>query len=481
LKNILIVILTMSWLTLTIGCDSSKSSDANSSSSAISSSSTNSFSSSISSEPNIACDTQYSPICASKQVQCIAAPCYSISTTYPNLCEFNKDTTATYIHHGECNTTSISRAITSTDSLVISSEKFGHDLFKRHANNKENLLISPFSIYSALSMLYAGTASDTAKELEDVMYFDQNLSVHNSFKELLAMQTNRANRLNVANSIWPNSNFVLSSKFSKVLQDDYKSSITPLDYSNATSYKTINAWVEDHTEEKIKDLLSPLSSTTKIVLVNAIYFLGNWLTEFDANSTTQAPFYLDGGDSVDVQMMSLETELNVSSNAMFKSVELPYAAKEFSMFIVLPNDGHSISTCLTHLDDIKLEELTSGLSEQNTVLKLPKFKFKWGTKSLKSDLKSLGMKKIFSDSEADFRLLSNVQIGDLFVSDVVHQTFIDVNEAGTEAAAATAIIVETSGDTTPFKLIANRAFIFLIKDNNTGALLFMGVLANPTK
>ncbi len=454
---------------ITVGCGSNSGGSSQNSSSSHSSSSSSSA----------VCTAEYVPICGAKQVQCVTTPCDRVPQTYTNRCEFDKDSDVEFIHDGECNASTTIRSVIDADQIVNGGEKFAHELFKKLANNSDNLLISPLSIHTALSMTYAGTKGETASEFEKLFYFDNNLSVHDSFKELLTSSQSKTNEFNLANSLWPSTLFTLRTSYVDTLTKEYNSTITQLDYkNNPDANAIINQWVEDQTEEKIKDLVPKLTGTTKLVLVNTVYFLGTWLSEFDHNKTIKEQFLLSSDESVEIDMMHLTAEFNASSNSMFKTIELPYANREFSMFVVLPNSGETISSCLSHMEDLKLDTLKNSLYQQIVTLSLPKFKFSWGTKSLKSVLEELGLKKIFSNS-ADLGLMAQVDIGDLVVSDVLHKTFIEVDESGTEAAAATAVVVDVAS--MGFGFNANRAFIFLIKDNSTGSLVFMGVVADPSK
>lgn len=431
------------------------------------------------------CTEQYQPVCADQQVICVTAPCDPIPTTYSNLCFMQSDPLALYRYDGECEANSTERSVTDPSAIVRSTERFGHALMQAYLDPSENLFLSPFSIISALSMTYAGAYSTSADEFETLFHYDANLSVHNSFAALLPRMVPEHNTFTVANSIWPQKEYPFYPAFMTTVSQKYGSSVFPTDFVNdTTANETINEWVEQQTNEKIKDLIpEPLPASTAMVLVNAIYFLGTWAIEFNATRTAAEPFTLFDANQTETEIMHLTADLNYTENSVFQAVDLAYAEREFSMQVFVPKTGHSLPEIEEYLGQHPIATVVETMSPAYVDLALPKFKIKWGTEDLTPALVALGLESPFNAGVADFRLMADIGVGDIFISKVLHQTFVDVNEAGTEAAAATAVSTDFASEEPPppIDFRADRPFLFFIRDNRTGMLLFSGLLADPTQ
>jgi len=384
-----------------------------------------------------------------------------------------------------------SRGVVDDTALVRANAALNRDIFLGMDKANENLFYSSFSIFSALSMTYAGAANDTKSQFEQVMHYDANLSVHESFAALLKKSTYEYNTFNIANSLWPQESYPFKEDFIYTVYKGYDSETYVMDYINnyENARLMINDWVEEKTEDKIVDLIpeGALSVDTRLVLVNALYFKGTWEYSFDANDTDKQPFHLNDGSQKEADMMHMEADVLYYENSMFQAVELPYKENEFSMLIFLPKTIADMTALKTALFDTgSTETFRAQMQTANSVvISIPKFKIKWGTKSLKTLLINLGMADAFDPYLADFTGIWYREPGqNLYISDVLHQAFIEVNEEGAEAAAATAVIVsDLASDTGPEPITfnADHPFIFFIVDNKTGMTLFSGKVEAPVQ
>ena len=355
--------------------------------------------------------------------------------------------------------------------------QFSIDLYSKLKDRPRNLFYSPYSISTALSMVYAGADGETASQMKKVLHFDQS----HSDMEKLINELNTPNeyyKLIVANALWGQKGYKFKNNYKNILKNQYKSELSQLDFIKKTekSRKTINQWVEKKTNDKIKDLLKPgtVDPLTRLILTNAIYFKANWSEQFEKENTKEDTFYISKKDKIRVQMMHQNNALPYYENRNMQMVELPYERRKLSMVVILPKKTEGINS-------INIKDLAKWgkeLSYKKVNLYLPKFKIT-SEFSLKKILSSMGMKDAFSLPPADFSGISGTK--DLFISNVIHKAYVDVNEEGTEAAAATAIgMAKSSFDPSlPKKFKADHPFIFLIKDNNSGTILFMGRVVKP--
>lgn len=379
--------------------------------------------------------------------------------------------------------------------LAADNNEFALDLFREIVNVEEtksqrkNIFFSPYSVSSALAMTYAGAKGETAEQMEEALRFYLcPEKLHESFSEfdtmLDAVQEKGNVELSIANSIWPQEGFDLKDNYVKLLKRHYDISVTPVNYSSAVeaARRRINSWVEEKTKERIKDLIGKkvLTPLTRLVLVNAIYFKGVWLHPFEEENTREAPFYLNGGETVDVSIMYQEERLKYGVFEGIQALELPYDGENLSMMIMLPEKNGNVDELAKSLSTERFEKIERLMETRKVQVFLPRFELNWGTESLKDELIELGMAEPFEAGVADFSGIAG-DPGDVNISDVLHKAFVKVNEEGTEAAAATAVIVVTRS-ATPEEVVvfrADRPFLFFIKDNNTGAILFAGQCRNP--
>jgi len=351
----------------------------------------------------------------------------------------------------------------------------------------KNLFISPYSIMSALSMTAEGARGKTLDEMIKTMMLPVASSTrHSSFNALNRVLNNSSfgtkNTLAIANSIWAQKDFEINPDFIKTVRESYAGEANTLDYINKAedSRNTINKWVENHTNSKIKNLIPEgvIDTATRLILVNAVYFKGSWLQQFDKKNTAEADFTVTANKTVKVQMMhQAKSEKLFAETSDAKVLELPYSGSSTSMVIILPkNNIFAFEKTLTNQ---KLSDLIKSVRSDSIPVYIPRFKME-DSYSLKEKLSKMGMPSAFSDT-ADFGGMTSTS--SLKITEVVHKTFVEVNEEGTEAAAATAVIVGiTSAMLEPVKEFrADHPFIFLIKDNSTGLILFMGRIIDPTK
>jgi len=302
--------------------------------------------------------------------------------------------------------------------------------------------------------------------------------------ELNAIQKKGNVQLSVANSLWPQKGYPLLPEYVGLLKQHYGASPTSLDYVRATeaARKTINDWVETKTNRKITDLIKPgiLDPLTRLVLANAIYFKGNWANQFDSKQTTEQPFHIASDKDTRCRLMTREWTYAYAETPDLQVLELPYAGDDLSMIVLLPRKIDGIGALESELTTAKLADWTKAVREREVVVFLPKFKLT-SEFSLKRTLIAMGMTNAFSETKADFSGMDGRKNW-LYIGAVLHKALVDVNEKGTEAAAATAVIAVPLGAVEPEpSFVADHPFVFLIRDNHTGSVLFLGRIVDPSK
>jgi serpin B len=375
-----------------------------------------------------------------------------------------------------------------TADLVKGSTTFAVELYDKLRSGNGNLFFSPYSISNALAMTYAGARGQTATEMAATLHFNTSgLPLHAAYadliKELNRPGQKRKYQLSVANRLWGQTGYGFAPDFLKLTHDSYGASLEELDFVRATEQarKTINGWVEKETQARIKDLLAPgtITPDIRLVLTNAIYFKAQWADAFSEKTTKKEDFKLGEGKTVNVDMMQITESANLFESDALQMLELPYEQHELSMLVLLPRQIDGLGNLEKQLSTKSLEQWTRGLKRQRVMVQLPRFKFTAEFK-LRRVLSEMGMALAFSKN-ADF---SGMATGEkLGIDDVIHKAFVAVDEKGTEAAAATAVTIRTLGAPagTPTTFRADHPFVFLVRDNRTGSILFMGRLADPTK
>ncbi|XP_050395818.1 leukocyte elastase inhibitor [Patella vulgata] len=371
------------------------------------------------------------------------------------------------------------------DQLVESNIKFGLDILKTIASNKptENLFVSPFSIQTAMAMLHLGTRNNSKAEVEKVLYFDFD-SVHGSLGEYLQIlnQKQSSYALSSANRVFINNKYKFLEEYLQTLQATYKAEAQTCDFiSNAEGEKEkINKWVEGETNSKIKDLIPSgvLNPLTAMVLVNAIYFKGNWENQFEVRNTLPRMFRVDSSKHVEVLMMTMEKKFKFgqSDDLDCSILELPYVKKDLSMVLLLPQKIDGVTSLVNNLTPSKLSKLMKEMKEVKVDIALPKFKLE-ADLNLKEVLINLGLSDIFDTSKADLSGIDGTR--ELYVSDAIHKAFVEVNEEGTEAAAATVMVMQLLCLEILPKFHADHPFLFFIRDNRKDMILFWGKLQTP--
>ena len=384
--------------------------------------------------------------------------------------------------------------------IVEGNNKFALELFAKLQSTKGNLFFSPYSISTALAMAHSGARNKTESQMAGVLHFPISVNRRTdssskflpdkqqfalAFGNIIKDLNNRGRKggytLTVANALWGQKDYGFLQEFPELIKTSYDGQLNEVDFVRAaeTARKTINAWVEKKTNDKIKNLISEgvLDSMTRLVLTNAIYFKGNWARQFKENRTKDAPFTLADGQKIDVATMNQKAEFGYMETDTFQVLELPYVDEELSMVILLPKKFDALGEFEKTLTPENLTQWLTKIHKREVVVFMPKFKMT-SQFSLASVLKSMGMKDAFS-SDADFSGINGKR--DLFISAVIHKAYVEVNEEGTEAAAATGVVVRlTSIGPAPIPVFrADHPFLFLIRDNLSGSILFIGRVANP--
>jgi serpin B len=376
-------------------------------------------------------------------------------------------------------------------TLVEGNDAFAFNVYRTLKDNT-NLFFSPYSISLALAMTYAGAGGDTEQQMKDTLHF--NLSqerFHPTFNSLdlelskrgkgAKGKDNQGFRLNIVNAIWGQEGFTFLQNFLDILAQNYGAGIRLLDFKSEpdVSRIAINNWVSDQTEGRIKDLIPQgvIDAMTRLVLTNAIYLNAAWQYPLNKEDTTDGTFHLLDGGEISVPMMHLTESFAYKEDSDYQAIELPYDGRELSMIVFLPRSG-KFASFKESFDAAKFNQIVNSMNTRKVELSMPKFKFS-SDFSLKNTLSDMGMPIAFTGN-ADFSGMDGKR--DLQISDVIHKAFIAVDESGTEAAAATAVIMRLTSAPMPEQIITltvDRPFIFIIRDIQTGTILFIGNVMNP--
>lgn len=372
----------------------------------------------------------------------------------------------------------------SVSTLVESLNDFSFNFYNQIGTSEDgNVFFSPYSIFTALSMAYEGAKGNTSAQMKDVLNILQNDSAMlGSFGRIynLLNQNQDGYTISTANAFWAHEDYEFLQNYLHLLQNFYMAEANELDFgNNVEAAETINNWIEEQTHDKIKDMIdsSVLSEMTKLVLTNAIYFKGLWASPFDPDNTFESDFELSTGSKVEVEMMSQESDFNYTETDDLKILELDYAGNNLSMIIVLPKENN-ISVAESAINDQNLSDWRNDFYELEINVQIPQFKFE-KKYTLNDLLKEMGITDAFLPGIADFSGMDGTEY--LYIGTAIHQSYIEVNEEGTEAAAATAIIMEATAIPDYKEFIADHPFVFLIQHKETGAILFMGRVMNPAE
>ncbi|MCD4700692.1 MAG: serpin family protein [Candidatus Aegiribacteria sp.] len=368
--------------------------------------------------------------------------------------------------------------------LASGNSSFAFDLYRVLAGEEGNIFLSPYSISAALAMTYAGAEGTTEVEMAEVLRFTlPENCLHPAFNLLdlrlaaLSEEDSTFN-LNIVNTLWGQTGYTFLPEFLSVLATNYGADMRLLNFSENTELcrEIINEWVTEQTEGKIVDLIPQnlLTNATKLVLTNAIYFNASWLFQFDEMGTSDRPFNLIDGDQVTVPIMNQTEHFSMATGDGYMAAELPYSNRTASMLVILPDEDYFYEL-EERLGNDLITEITVNLVDVNLHLSMPKFETV-SAFQLENTLSSMGMASAF-DMSADFSGMDGTL--SLYIASVVHKAFVSVDESGTEAAAATAVLMQKENGESSIEFNINRPFIFLIRDRGTGTILFIGRVLNP--
>ena len=375
-------------------------------------------------------------------------------------------------------------------AIVRGDNRFAMDLYAQLDREQpgKNIFFSPTSISLALAMTAAGAHGPTQAEMAKVLHLDADLAqAHAHYRQLLeqwnAVGEKRAYQLRIANRLWGQKGFSIRPDFLTLTRQQYGAEMLLVDFAQAeAASREINHWVEEQTNGKITKLIPPgsLDALTRLVLTNAVYFKGDWVQPFHKQSTREEDFTVSAQEKVKVPLMHQQVKLGYTEEETFQVLELPYAGRELSMVVLLPKQVDGLPELEKTITTDKLAALMSKLGIREVITSLPKFKLETSF-GLNSTLEAMGMKQAFS-SKADFSGINSAEA--LYISAVIHKAYVDVNEEGTEAAAATGVVMRAMAARLPQPVPVFRAdhpFLFLIRDTKAGSILFMGRLTNPIK
>ncbi|MFO7612794.1 MAG: serpin family protein [Clostridia bacterium] len=375
------------------------------------------------------------------------------------------------------------KAGTIGDNVVEGNSRFAFDIFNAvySAGNDENVFLSPASISTALAMTMNGAAGNTLREMEEALRLSgiDKSEINNGFAYLVEMLNRNAKgiEISLANSVWIREGFEVLESFKKVNSDYFAAAMEELDFNSPGARDTINGWVKDNTNGLIESIIDDaIDPATVMFLINTIYFKGEWAVKFDSENTYEADFRLDDKTTGKVDMMYRKGDTMYYDDGDYKMISLPYGEGGVSMDLVLPSEGTSMKAFLKSFGYEEYLDALDGLEERTDVMiSIPKFKTEYEI-SLRDALASLGMKEAFTGA-CDLSGINGT--GNLFISDVKHKTYIDVNEEGTEAAGVTSVEIRLTAIMDPLKFIADRPFLHIIRDTETGTILFMGIFDTP--
>ncbi len=377
-------------------------------------------------------------------------------------------------------------------SAADSVNQFALDLYGKINTGDGNVFFSPYSIDTALAMTYAGARGDTAAEMKATLHFPKDMTdeqLQAAFGTLMKSQNadkdKQGYELHVANGLWGKRGAAWAPAFVATLKNVYDAGLTEADFSDPqAASKQINGWVSDKTHDKIKDLIpaDAINAQTRMVLVNAIYMKAAWENQFHPSATDDQPFHTSAGKKAaadeKVKMMHQTESFAYADLPCCQALSMPYEGGNLAMLVLLPHDADGMTKLEQSLDAAKLKEIMGRLESQRVNVSFPKFKMD-SSMGLKDPLVSLGMKKAFTD-DADFSGMDGSH--DLSISAVIHKAFIAVDENGTEAAAATAVMMTATAirvEPQPVDFVADHPFLVIIHDRQSGAILFMGRVSNP--
>jgi serine protease inhibitor len=373
--------------------------------------------------------------------------------------------------------------------LVDANTRFALNILKvlQDEDEGKNIFISPLSISIALSMTYNGAGGTTKQAMAEALKL-QDLSlqeVNEGFKNLIESLENVDNQvsLSIGDSVWIRNTFdpFVKTSFKSALTTYFDSEVFSRQFSDPKTVSELNSWVSRETNGKIEKILDEIDPDIVMFLINAIYFKGDWVEKFDESKTRQSEFTLIDGSKVDVSMMSNVEKFLYYSDSRVQVARLPYGRDKIAMYIILPQKGVNLDAYTDSLDLETLDGILSRMSSTELELQLPKLKLEYGKKALKEALIKLGMGVAFDSEKANLTGIASTTQGNLFIGFVDHKAVIEVNEKGTEAAAVTNVGIELSSIPLRTSFSVNRPYLFMIRDDRSGSILFMGKITDPTQ
>jgi len=369
--------------------------------------------------------------------------------------------------------------------LITTSNAFGFEFFKKVteiSGSSSNMMVSPLSVSMALGMTRNGAANGTLEAMTKTLGFSgmSETEINESYKYIIETFSglDPKVKLQIANSIWYQNIFTVEQPFILVNQQYFDASVTKLDFSSPTAVDIINAWVNEKTNALIPKIIDQIPGDAVMYLINAVYFKGQWRYQFEKAKTQQKPFYLANGTEVQASAMNEHESFPYNKGLGFEAIELPYNQGNYVMLVLLPDQGKTVNDVITQLSQENWKTWSGKFANRDIQLQLPKFKYEYEEKQMKPILADMGMGVAFSDN-ADFTRINRE--GGLCISRVLHKTYIETNEEGTEAAAVTAVEIgyTSVGPDQPYYFTINRPFVYFIQEKSTGTILFIGTVMNP--
>ncbi len=373
------------------------------------------------------------------------------------------------------------------DTLVQGNNTFAFNLYHTINHSEDNLLFSPYSISMALAMTYAGARGQTEQEMAEILhYLLPQSELHAAFNSLDSALSNRGKgasgkdggpfRLTIANATWGQKDYPFQPEFLDILAEQYGAGLKKLDFTDnaENAVKEINDWVNDETEGRIQDIVDSFDTSTRLVITNAIYFNATWKYPFEKNQTANQPFHLLNRETISVPTMSQTKTFRYAEGENFQAIELPYDGDELSMILLLPDAGQ-FETYADNVDYQFIQSLVSQLKMENVHIAMPKFEYQYEV-DIKEILMDMGMSSAFTE-EADFSGMTGTK--ELHIDEIKHKACITVDETGTEAAAVSAAIIQVTEKIIQKTIILDHPFIFIIRDVETGTIMFTGQVLHP--
>lgn len=366
--------------------------------------------------------------------------------------------------------------------LANSSNSFGFNLFQKVSEKEDgNIFISPLSLSFALGMTYNGSNGETKQAMKKVLGFPElsDFEINQSYKSLIELFTTLDENVafKLANSIWYRDDFSVENEFIEVNKKYFNADVSALNFMSPIAKDIINKWCENKTNGKIKDVIDNIPAYAIMYLINAIYFKGDWQSKFDKSYTKEQDFIKNDGRSYKVQMMmKSDSNFKYFASEKFQAIDLPYSNGDYAMTIILPSQGYNLNNLIKEINQENYNLWISSFKKRYGHLTMPKFRLDF-KRSFKDILSDMGMSIAFSEGLADFSRIN--KISKLFISEVLHNSFLEVNEEGTEAAAVTVVEISYTSIGDEFRMTINRPFLLIIRETKNNTILFLGKIVEP--